>query len=81
MMAKDKQGLGGLEEQNGERETAGRWLKSKQVKKLLGLSESGLQKLRREGVLPFTRLGGMILYDYFEIIGILTFNKKNAQRN
>lgn len=76
-MALNKQNLEGLEEQNCERETAERWLKSKQIKKLLGLSESALQKLRREGNLPFTKLGGMILYDYYEILSILKRNRRS----
>ncbi|HXH98710.1 MAG TPA: helix-turn-helix domain-containing protein [Sphingobacteriaceae bacterium] len=65
-----------LEEGVREEEPAGRWLKSNQVKKLFGLSESTLQKLRREGVLPFTKLGGVILYDYLEIIQILRRNRQ-----
>ena len=39
------------------------WLKSHEVKKLLGISSSTLQTLRLNGTLPFTKLGGVIFYE------------------
>jgi len=44
-----------------------RWLKSYEVRKLLGISHGKLQKLRDEGELPFTRIGGVLFYDYEDI--------------
>jgi hypothetical protein len=41
-----------------------RWLKSEEVKKLLKVSPGTLQTLRINGTLQFTRIGGIIYYDY-----------------
>jgi hypothetical protein len=40
------------------------WLKSCEVRALLGISPGTLQHLRDSGQLPFTRMGGTIYYDY-----------------
>ena len=40
-----------------------KWLKSKDVRKLLNISPGTLQNLRVNGTLPFTKIGGMIYYD------------------
>jgi hypothetical protein len=55
-----------------------RWLKSTEVQELLGLSSSGLQNLRIRGAIPFTKLGGVIYYDYQEILKLLESNKRNS---
>lgn len=44
-----------------------KWLKSFEVKKLLGISPGKLQNLRVNGTLPYTQIGGVILYDYDDI--------------
>jgi hypothetical protein len=54
-----------------------KWLKSNEVMELLGLSSSGLQNLRIRGTIPFTKLGGVIYYDYQEIMNLLDSNKRN----
>lgn len=76
-MAIDNQRLESSKEQNDERETAERWLKSKEIKQFLGISESGLQKLRRDGVLPYSRLGGIYFYDLREVLKMLNANRRN----
>ena len=43
------------------------WLKSYEVRKLLGVSPNTLQSLRLNGTLPYTRLGGLIYYAYEDI--------------
>lgn len=45
----------------------GRWLKSNDVKELLGISHGKLQDLRDRGLIPFTKLGGVIFYDRIEL--------------
>lgn len=40
-----------------------KWLKSDEVKRLLGISSSTLQNLRVRGMLPYTKLGGIIFYE------------------
>jgi hypothetical protein len=44
-----------------------KWIKSKQVRELLDISPGTLQNLRLNGTLPFSKVGGVILYDEEEI--------------
>jgi hypothetical protein len=55
-----------------------RWLRSTEVQELLGLSASGLQNLRVNGILPYTKLSGVIYYDSKEIESILDKNRVNG---
>ncbi|HMX00916.1 MAG TPA: helix-turn-helix domain-containing protein [Cyclobacteriaceae bacterium] len=57
--------------------TAKKWLKSSEVRKLLGISSGTLQNLRVNGSLNFTKLGGIIFYDCDEIQKLL---RDNAER-
>ncbi len=52
-----------------------KWLKSFEVKKLLGISPGTLQNLRINGTLPFTKIGGVMLYDYDDIQKMLIDHK------
>lgn len=52
-----------------------KWLKSAEVKKLLGISHGFLQSLRDGGILPFTKIGGSIYYDYEDITFMMSANK------
>jgi hypothetical protein len=54
---------------------AKRWLKSADVKKILGISHGFLQALRDDGTLPFIRIGGAVYYDYQDIIQMMATNK------
>lgn len=78
-MASDKQNLESLKEHKIEGDTAGRWLRSKQIKNIFGISETTLQKLRKAGLLPLFKLGGTIFYDYNKLIEGLTNNKTNEK--
>jgi hypothetical protein len=42
---------------------AKKWLKSKDVIKLLGISPGTLQTLRDNGTIPYAKVGGIIIYD------------------
>lgn len=44
-----------------------KWLKSSEVRKLLNISPGTLQNLRVKGILPFTRIGGVIYHDSEDI--------------
>jgi len=44
-----------------------KWLKSFEVRKLLGISPGTLQNMRINGTLPYTKIGGVMFYDYDEI--------------
>jgi hypothetical protein len=54
-----------------------KWLKSSEVKKLLGISTGTLQNLRINGSLTFSKVGGIIFYDYSEIIKLLKDNEQS----
>ncbi|WCM41954.1 helix-turn-helix domain-containing protein [Flavobacterium sp. CBA20B-1] len=43
------------------------WLKSFEVRKLLGISAGTLQSLRLNGTLPYTKVGGLMYYRYEDI--------------
>jgi len=43
------------------------WLKSYEVRKLLGISAGTLQNLRVNGTLPFTKIGGLMYYKFEDI--------------
>jgi len=54
-----------------------KWLKSAEVKKLLGISTGTLQNLRVNGTLSHSKIGGTAYYNYEEIAKLL---KNNEQR-
>lgn len=52
-----------------------KWLKSSDVRKLLSISPGTLQNMRVNGTLPFTKIGGVIYYDYQDIQTMLSENR------
>ena len=52
-----------------------KWLKSQEVRRLLGISPGTLQNLRVNGTLPFTKVGGVIFYDVDDIRKMLEANR------
>ncbi len=52
-----------------------KWLKSPEVRDLLSISPGTLQNLRINGTLPYTKVGGVIYYDYEEILKIMEKNR------
>lgn len=62
---------------NQSKSNSKKWLKSPEVRKLLGMSTGTLQNLRINGTLPYTKMGGIIYYDIEEITKILENNKVN----
>lgn len=51
------------------------WLKSHEVRKLLGVSAGKLLSLRANGTLPFKRLGGVIYYKTIDIHNLFDGDK------
>lgn len=43
------------------------FLRTSQVKELLGCSESKIETLRKNGTLPFQKVGGSIYYKYSDV--------------
>ncbi len=62
-----------LKEQTGQ--PVKKWLKSYEVRKLLNISPGTLQNLRINGTLPYTKIGGVMYYDYTDIQNMLQANK------
>jgi hypothetical protein len=56
------------------------FLKSYQVKEILKISSGTLQNLRINGTLPFTKIGGTILYSSDDIQRIVDQNKFNCNQ-
>lgn len=52
-----------------------RWIRSKQVKELLGISDSKLQTMRVNRSLTFSQIDGTYFYDKESILSLLEQNK------
>lgn len=55
-----------------------KWLKSADLRDMLGISPGTLQNLRVNGTLPFTKVGGNIYYAHEDVLKVLLRNKQNA---
>lgn len=64
--------------QSAEPNNIKKWLKSKEVTKLLNISPGTLQNLRINGTLTYTKIGGTIYYDNTDIERLLITNKVSA---
>lgn len=62
---------------NHHPEQTKKWLKSKEVRKMLSLSPGTLHTLRINGTIPYTKIGGVIYYDNEEIQRVLHANRIN----
>jgi hypothetical protein len=61
---------------SSEKEPTKKWLKSSEVKQILGISSGTLQNLRVNGTLHFNKIGGVIYYENEQIQKLL-----NAKKN
>ena len=52
-----------------------KWLKSKEVRKILNISPGTLQSLRINGSLPYTKIGGSLFYKYEDIVKMIEENR------
>ncbi|MDE5417604.1 helix-turn-helix domain-containing protein [Labilibaculum sp. DW002] len=62
-----------LKEHHGQ--PAKKWLKSYEVRELLGISPGTLQTMRSNGTLPYTKIGGMMFYNFEDIKKMLDKNQ------
>ena len=53
----------------------GKYYRNDDLKRLFGLSNNTIIKYRETGILPYTKLGDIYLYDTLELDKILTLNK------
>lgn len=58
-----------------------KWLKSHEVRRILTISPGTLQNLRINGTLPFTKIGGVMYYDYDDIQKMLETHKTRLGRS
>lgn len=52
-----------------------KWLRSPEVRELLDISPGTLQNLRINGTLPYTKMGGVIYYEYADILKVMQANR------
>lgn len=55
-----------------------KWLKSWEVREMLGISRGTLQNMRENGSLPATKIGNLMFYDYEDIVKLM--KNKNPPR-
>ncbi len=63
----------------GSNEEPRKFLKSYQVKNLLKISSNTLQTLRDNGTIPFTKIGGILYYNYEDIMKVLKGENKSKR--
>lgn len=56
------------------------WLKSYEVRELLGISHGTLQNMRINGTIEYTKVGGLIFYNYDDILKLMEKDKKNTAK-
>ncbi len=54
-----------------------KWIKSAELKELMDISSGTLQNLRINGTIPYTKIGGVLYYEYEEIVQLMEKNKSN----
>ena len=67
-----------LKETNGQH--AKKWLRSPEVRKILGISPGTLQNLRVNRMLAFSKVGGVVFQRYDDIISLLGTNSNPKTR-
>lgn len=69
--------IGKLLRQNGIQPVK-KWMKSREVRKLLNISPGTLQTMRVNGTLTFSKIGGVIYYEYDDIQKMIETNKRKG---
>jgi hypothetical protein len=64
-----------LKENTGQ--PAKKWLKTNEVRKILGISITTLLTLRINGVLPYSKIGGCLYFDYEDILTVMEKQKRH----
>ena len=57
-----------------------KWLKSWEVREIMGISRGTLQNLYTSGQLPGNRIGGLTFYDYEDILKLMKGDSKKFKR-
>lgn len=56
------------------------WLRSPEVREMLGISHGTLQTLRNTGALPYRKIGGLMYYRYDDIGRLLNGNPSTKRK-
>src|SRR5690606_11176478 len=67
-----------LKETNGHHTK--NWVRSSEVRKMLGVSPGTLQNLRINRMLTFSKVGGIVFYRYDDIVSLLEKNSNPKSR-
>jgi hypothetical protein len=57
------------------------WLRSAEVRKMLGISHGTLQNLRIKNIIPHTRIGGLMYYRRQDILKLLEGDQSKLKNN
>lgn len=57
-----------------------KWLKSYEVRELLGISPGTLQNMRQTGTLTASKIGGLMFFNYDDIVKLMEKQKRPAKR-
>ena len=57
------------------------WLRSAEVRKILGISHGTLQNLRIKNILPHRKIGGLMYYKYQDILKLLEGGEEKTTGN
>lgn len=57
-----------------------KWLKSYEVREMIGISPGTLQNMRMAGTIEFTKVRGLTFYNYDDIVKMMEKNRKNVKR-
>ena len=59
-----------------------KWLRSSEIRTMLGISHGTLQNLRVRRLLPYKKIGGIMFYNYEDIANLLENQpSKRSQKN
>jgi hypothetical protein len=56
-----------------------KWIKSYEVREMLGISPGTLQNMRVNGTIAYTKMGGLVFYDHEDIIKLMEADKRPAK--
>lgn len=57
-----------------------KWLKSYEVRELLGISPGTLQNMQENNILIGSKIGGLMFFDHDDIMALMNKNKKPSRR-
>lgn len=78
LMAKQEMILVALQNSETHKETIGDYISETDAKRILGRKSTWFWNLRKEGRVPFTKIGNKIFYSKAEILGYFEKNKNST---